>query len=346
MLSTSVSPICRMCQSADMDIGGRARSPPTGGATAGNCNGDSRLREIVWIAVDWGTSNLRVWGIGRDDEIVAEASSGNGMAKLDRSGFEPALLELVGDWLPGHRRMPVIACGMVGARQGWIEVPYRQAPCKPLLVSSVGHPETIDQRMKMMVLGGIKQTNPTPDVMRGEETQIAGILSEQPMFEGVLCLPGTHTKWVRICGGEIVHFSTFMTGELFSLLSLHSILRHSLNDAGWNEVEFANSVRSIVAEPAEFAGWLFSIRAEALISSLDAATANARLSGLLIGAELAAAQAYWQNQGLMIVGNGPQSELYAAGLRTLGRSPDVIDVSHVTLAGLKSAYRQIARKSR
>jgi 2-dehydro-3-deoxygalactonokinase len=303
------------------------------------------LREIVWIAVDWGTSNLRVWGIGRDDEIVAEASSGNGMAKLDRAGFEPALLELVGDWLSSDRQMPVIACGMVGARQGWIEVPYRQAPCKPVLVGSVGHPETIDPRVKMMVLGGVKQTNPAPDVMRGEETQIAGILFEQPMFEGVLCLPGTHTKWVRISAGEIVHFRTFMTGELFSLLSVHSILHHALSGSGLNEVEFANSIRSTVKEPAELAGRLFSIRAEALISSLDAATANGRLSGLLIGAELAAAKAYWQNQDLIIVGNGQQSELYAAGLRTLGRSPDVINASHVTLTGLKSAYRQIARES-
>ena len=101
----------------------------------------------------------------------------------------------------------------------------------------------------------------------------------------------------------------------------------------------------MVAEPADLAGRLFSIRAEALILSLDAATANARLSGLLIGAELAAAKAYWLNQNLTIVGNGPQSELYAAGLQTLGQSPDVIDASHVTLTGLKSAYRQIAKES-
>lgn len=303
------------------------------------------MREIVWIAVDWGTSNLRVWGVGRNDEIVAEAASGNGMAKLDRAGFEPALLELVGDWLSSDHQMPVIACGMVGAQQGWIEVPYRQAPCKPVLIGSVGHPATIDPRVKMMVLGGIKQTSPAPDVMRGEETQIAGILSERPTFEGVLCLPGTHTKWVRIGAGEIVHFRTFMTGELFSLLSLHSILRHALSNSGWNEIEFANSVRSTVAEPADLAGRLFSIRAGSLISSLDPATAKARLSGLLIGAELAAARAYWQDRDLIIVGNGAQSEHYAAGLRMLRRSPDIIDASHITLAGLKSAYRQIARES-
>ena len=76
--------------------------------------------------------------------------------------------------------------------------------------------------------------------MRGEETQIAGFLSENPAFEGVLCLPGTHTKWVRIDAGEIVHFRTFMTGELFGLLvrCTRSCVT-ALSDSGWDEIEFA-----------------------------------------------------------------------------------------------------------
>ena len=304
------------------------------------------MKNIVWIAVDWGTSNLRVWGMDSDGKVAAEASSDKGMAKLDRSGFEPALLELVDGWLVHGRRMPVIACGMVGARQGWVEAPYREAPCKPVFFDLVANPDTRDPRLKVTILAGIKQLEPAPDVMRGEETQIAGVLSENPHFDGVLCLPGTHTKWVRISAGEIVHFKTFMTGELFSLFSVHSVLRHSLMAAGGTEIEFASSVRSIVAEPADFAGRLFSVRAEALVSGLGSAAANARLSGLLIGAELAAAKTYWWDHSLMIVGNGPQSELYADALAILGQSPRIIDASHVTLAGLKSAYLQIAKEFR
>src|ERR1700722_13111562 len=140
--------------------------------------------------------------------------------------------------------------------------------------------------------------------MRGEETQIAGILLEDPRFEGVLCLPGTHTKWVRIGGGEIVHFTTFMTGELFNLLSVHSVLRHSLDGKGWNATEFADTVRSMAAEPGTFSARLFSIRAGTLVSGIDAATANARMSGLLIGAELAAAKTYWLDPKGAFVGDG------------------------------------------
>jgi 2-dehydro-3-deoxygalactonokinase len=308
-----------------------------------NGSGASILKSIVWIAVDWGTSKLRAWGMDSDGEIAAEASSDKGMAKLDRVGFEPALLELVGGWLSSDRQIPVIACGMVGARQGWAEAPYRETPCKPVFFDLVGRPDTRDPRLNVTILAGIKQIKPAADVMRGEETQIAGILAGDPLFEGVLCLPGTHTKWVRISAGEIVHFQTFMTGEMFNLLSVHSVLRHSLDAAGWDGIEFANSVRSIANDPASFTGRLFSIRAETLVSGLGAARANARLSGLLIGAELAAAKAYWLDQSVTIVGNGAQSELYAEALRTLGQSPRIIDATLVTLAGLKSAYAQIAK---
>jgi 2-dehydro-3-deoxygalactonokinase len=311
-----------------------------------NGDGAAFLKRIVWIAVDWGTSNLRVWGVNGDSQVVAEASSDKGMARLDRAGFEPALLELVGDWLPHGRQIPVIACGMVGARQGWVEAPYRQAPCKPVLFDTFGSPDTNDPRLAVKILAGIKQVGAVPDVMRGEETQIAGVLSNEPRFEGVLCLPGTHTKWVRIGAGEIVDFKTFMTGELFNLFSTHSVLRHSLDGTGWDGIEFEKSIRSMADEPASFAGRLFSIRAETLVAGLSAAKANARLSGLLIGAELVAAKTYWQHQNVTIVGNGVQSELYAEGLRMLGRSPRIVDASHVTLAGLKSAYQQIAKDFR
>jgi 2-dehydro-3-deoxygalactonokinase len=300
-------------------------------------------KAIAWVAVDWGTSNLRVWGIDADGAIVTEASSDKGMGKLERSGFEPALLELIGGWLPPNRKAVVIACGMVGARQGWVEAPYRQAPCKPVFFDIFGRPETRDSRLDVKVLAGIKQIAPSADVMRGEETQIAGFLADNASFEGTLCLPGTHTKWVKVGGGEIINFKTFMTGELFNLLATQSVLRHSLNDAGWDKAEFASVVASTAREPDRFAAQLFSIRAGSLVAGLEPATAKARLSGTLIGVELAGARDCWLDRNLAIVGNGAQTDSYAEGLRALGQSPRIADASHVTLAGLKSAYQQIAK---
>jgi 2-dehydro-3-deoxygalactonokinase len=299
---------------------------------------------IDWVGVDWGTSNVRAWGLASDGRVIAEASSDKGMSKLDRAGFEPALLDLIGDWLPHGRRTPVVACGMVGARQGWLDVPYRDAPCSPAAVGGVGHPQARDQRLLVNILPGLRQIDPTPDVMRGEETQIAGLLSDEPGFEGVVCLPGTHTKWVRVAAREIACFQTFMTGELFDLIGTHSVLRHSLGGDGWEEGEFMNSIEAMMAAPESFAARLFSIRAEALVSGLAPAAARARLSGLLIGAELAAARPYWWGRDVLIVGNNQQAELYVKALSSLGAKARNVDATKVTLAGLRAAHEQIVQQ--
>ncbi len=157
-----------------------------------------------WIAVDWGTTHLRAFAMGPDG-ILARASSDDGMGRLARDGYEPALLGLIDAWLPARRQTPVITCGMVGSRQGWCEAPYRTVPCTPLDPSAMVHVSTHDPRLSVWLAPGLRQNKPA-DVMRGEETQIAGALAVMPKFDGVLCLPGTHSKWVHISAGEVVSF--------------------------------------------------------------------------------------------------------------------------------------------
>ncbi|RYH94878.1 MAG: 2-dehydro-3-deoxygalactonokinase, partial [Acetobacteraceae bacterium] len=174
----------------------------------------------AWIAVDWGTSNLRAWAVSADGDVLAETSSEEGMGKLTRDGFEPALLRLIGPWL--ERRPPIVACGMVGSRQGWCEAAYRTVPCTPLDRTALVTAPVQDPRLNVAIAPGLKQLAPA-DVMRGEETQIAGALRLMPGYDGVMCLPGTHSKWVHISAGEVVSFQTFMTGEMFALLSEQSV---------------------------------------------------------------------------------------------------------------------------
>jgi 2-dehydro-3-deoxygalactonokinase len=294
-----------------------------------------------WVAVDWGTTNLRAWGLSSDGTVLCAASSAKGMSKLAASEFEPALLELMGNWLPESCATTVVACGMVGARQGWVEVPYRQAPCVPVVTDGIVFAETRDPRLRVAILAGISQREPHTDVMRGEETQIAGFLSETPTFEGALCLPGTHTKWVRVRAGQILQFQTFMTGELFELLRVHSMLRHSIDGTSWDDEEFTDAVRAAFDRPDSLAADLFRIRADALLSGLEAGAANARLSGTLIASELAAARDFWRDQKIAIIGTHRQAELYANALRALDQNSVAVDGTNVTLAGLKSAYASI-----
>jgi len=182
-----------------------------------------------WIAADWGTSHLRVWAM-QGETVLDKANSDCGMARLSKDKFQGALLDLIESWL---RTTPVdvIACGMVGARQGWVEAPYSAVPSAPVPVVPIRVPNT-DPRIRAFVVPGLKQNNP-PDVMRGEETQIAGFLASHQNWDGVICLPGTHSKWVQVSAGEVVSFRTFMTGEMFELLRGQSVLKHSMGE-GWD----------------------------------------------------------------------------------------------------------------
>jgi 2-dehydro-3-deoxygalactonokinase len=286
-----------------------------------------------WIAVDWGTSNLRAWAMGPGGEVLAEASSDEGMGKLARDGFEPALLRLIGPWLAGHP--PIIACGMVGSRQGWCEAPYRTIPCTPLDPAALVAAPTHDTRLSVRIAPGLKQPSPA-DVMRGEETQIAGALSLRPGYDGVLCLPGTHSKWVQISAGEVVSFQTFMTGELFALISETSVLRHGMQGGTWDEAAFDAAVSDTLSRPERIAARLFAIRAEGLIAGLSASAALSRLSGLLIGIELAAARPYWLGQRVTLIGAEKLSAAYARALSAQGVEADRLSATECTLAGLSS----------
>lgn len=289
-----------------------------------------------WIAVDWGTSNLRCWAM-RDASPIDDAQSDRGMSTLSRAEFEPALLELIDPWL-GNRKTLVVACGMVGSRQGWAEAPYNTIPCKPLAENLAVAP-TSDPRLSVQLIPGLRQTS-HPDVMRGEETQIAGFLKSNPQFDGVLCMPGTHTKWVHVSAGEIVSFRTFMTGEFFSLLSKFSVLKHSTN-SGWDDQAFGEALADSLARPEALAGNLFSIRADDLLNTPAPGVLRARLSGHLIGAELAASRPYWLGQNVALIGADELSRLYGSALAVQGVQAQVADATEATLAGLSAASQQM-----
>ncbi|MDF0602520.1 2-dehydro-3-deoxygalactonokinase [Psychromarinibacter sp. C21-152] len=283
-----------------------------------------------WIAVDWGTTHLRAWAM-TGAEIAASAESDDGMSRLAPDEFEPALLRLVGDWL-GEGATRVTACGMVGARQGWAEAPYRPVPCTaagggtlPVL--------THDARLDVRIIPGLSQDSPA-DVMRGEETQIAGFVAANPKFDGILCLPGTHTKWAHVSAEEVVSFRTFMTGEIFALLSSQSVLRHSLAAEDWDADAFADAVGEGLSRPESFAARAFSLRAEHLLHDQSATVSRSRLSGWLIGAELAAARPYWLGQPVALIGAPALCHLYAAALKSQGLEAPIADGDAMTLAGL------------
>ena len=288
------------------------------------------MSTIKWMAVDWGTSNLRVWAMNSYNQVIAKRQSSQGMSVLNGKEFEKTLISLIDDWL-SYDKIPIIACGMVGARQGWIETPYRSVPSSSLL--SLQRVSTQDTRIEVFIIGGLRQDCPA-DVMRGEETQIAGFLAKNPEFSGAICLPGTHSKWVQIKSGKIIRFQTMMTGELFHLLSHNSVLRFDLGD--WNESTFLQVVTDSEKEDSDAISQLFSIRAQALLYGKN--DGCAMLSGQLIGAELKAVRSYWYHQKVVIIGDQSLAKHYQCALKSLGASTHMTNSVTMTLNGLTQAY--------
>lgn len=294
---------------------------------------------LKWIAVDWGSSNLRVWAMGAGGVVLERARSDQGAALLTDDMFEPALLALIGPWLPAQGQVPVLACGMVGARQGWLEAPYIAVPCAPPGFAQAMRVPTRDPRLDIRILPGVSQSAPA-DVMRGEETQVAGFLALQPDYDGVICLPGTHSKWVHVSAGEIVSFRSFMTGELFDLLAGQTALSAAVTGEGWDDAAFDAAVTDAMGAPQRFAARLFSLRAQSLLQGTAAATQRARLSGLLLGLELAGAREYWLGQSVALVGAPDLTALYRAALSAQGVAIYETDGAAIVLAGLGSIWKE------
>ena len=302
---------------------------------------------LVWIAADWGSSQLRLWALDAEDRLLAQQSLPQGMARLTPAQFEPTLLTALAPWLAaaaGSAPLPLLICGMAGARGGWMEVPYALLPAQP----PFGAPQRVPTRhprLQVSILPGLAQQQPY-DVMRGEETQIAGFLAAQPGYSGWLLLPGTHSKWVALEAGRITRFRTFISGELFALLSEQSLLRQlvappagSTGEGAVQTVAFDAGVMQSYQSPAQISAALFSLRAEALLADLNAEAARARLSGLILGLELASMAAECRNQPLALLGAEGLVARYQAALALVEIEAEAYPVAKLTRQGLALAYR-------
>ena len=293
-----------------------------------------------WIAADWGTTHMRAWAIGEEDNVLAFRESNEGMKDLQQNEFEPVLLKLIESWLDDTKVTTVMACGMVGSKQGWVETPYLKTPCVPIDNQQLTIATTKDNRIKVNFVPGVMQNN-SADIMRGEETQIAGFINKNPDFNGVVCLPGTHTKWVNVKEGQITSFKTFMTGELFGVISNHTLIRHSISIKGWNQAGFEAGIHEGFNNPGSIASDLFSLRAESIVNDLDRDQARSTLSGLLLGVELNGAQTFWENSNVIIIGSQLLSDNYHQGLKILGGQSQLFSLETATLSGLSFAYREL-----
>lgn len=319
------------------------------GQAGGQAGVQDRAPVIDWIAAEFGPGWLRAWVLSDDGGILAQAR-GDWPGKAHADPI-PALLALVGDW-PGkdgeaasggngrsggnvphkdRRAVPVLASGLSGGAG------LRPVPC-PALAGPLQPGDSADPRLALWLVPGLVQQAPSVDVMQGAETRIAGVLAARPGWDGVVCLTGPQTHWAELSAAEVVGFRSFMTAELFGLIRPLVSGHAPKTPAAAPDDGFDDAVAQGMARPQALAARLSSLRAEGLVKG-PSGSSDARLWGLLIGAELAAARGWWLGRDVVIVGEDALPGLYARALAAQGVGATRIDAGTATLAGLAQARR-------
>lgn len=277
-----------------------------------------------FIAVDWGSTNRRVFHIGADGSVIARSADDRGiLGARDFPAEVAALRQEAGE-------LPLLLAGMIGSNRGWVEVPYVAAPAGLVAVAAAA----VAVAPGVTIVPGVAVFDPVrPDVMRGEEVQIFGALAQ--IGDGLVCLPGTHTKWVEIEAGAIARFRSVMTGDLLAALKARSILSDLLDHAPQCDAAFADGVDHGL-EQADLTAELFTTRARVLTGGMTRQDAASRISGLLIGADVRAGLGRSRADVVPLIGAPALCERFALALRRAGRETSIIDGEAAFVAGARA----------
>lgn len=298
------------------------------------------------IAGMWGTTNLRallIEGAGGSAHI-AETRAGPGVALTPKGGFEKTLFDCIGDWATRYPGAPVCLAGMIGSSIGWADAGYVKCPASPEQFRPGA--QLYVRNRTITIIQGLSCRNrfDEPDIMRGEEIEIAGWIVRSPenrLGRRLVCVPGTHAKWAVVENGMIVDFMTGVPGELYASLRSFGVLVPS-DLAAPDQVTpaFIEGVRDAAASGASLVHQIFSVRSRRVISGCSDVDAAQRLSGLLIGADitgaLRCAGTERADKPVIVIGARAVAERYAVGLEALGVAAEAFDSGVMAAAGFRA----------
>lgn len=276
------------------------------------------------IVIDWGTTSFRASLCSHSGQPLEFIENDRGIGVVPPGTHESELMRLIGKWLGDHGPLTIYAMGMITSRNGWIEVPYVSCPASLAELANGSVRKQLSDGSEIFFLAGINDParQPYPDVMRGEETQIVGFGLTQDL---TVVLPGTHSKWARISEQRINSFQTFVTGELYALLSQHSFIAKSgPANLAPDYASFDLGLRTALQGSPEHSALptlLFSARTGMLAGELEPGQIRDYVSGLLIGHEFGCAVACgWIEKGdqIGIVGNDGLNARYARAASIAG----------------------------
>lgn len=287
-----------------------------------------------YIAIDWGSTNLRAW-LYQGEKCLESRQSEAGVTRLNGRSPQAVLAEVTDNWREDDT--PVVMAGMVGSNVGWKIAPYLPVP---VLFSAIGQQLTSVGDNIWIIPGLSVSRDDNHNVMRGEETQLLGARRLSP--SSVYVMPGTHCKWVQTDTQQIHDFRTVMTGELH-----HLLLQHSLVGAGLPKQQSACGAFTAGLERGLNAPLilpqLFEVRASHVLGTLPREQVSEFLSGLLIGAEVASMVEHFANeQAITIVAGNALASRYQQALDAVGRHTTVVSGDTAFQEGIRSIVHAVA----
>lgn len=286
------------------------------------------------IAVDWGTTNRRIYRLAADGALLDRHHDGHGITRMTRDDYPAAIAAI----RAGDADVPVILAGMAGSSRGWHDVPYIAAPATIAALAALAY--RIAAENVTIVPGVATACDASPDVMRGEEVQILGaIAAGLAPADALFCQPGTHSKWIRTKDAAITGFRTALTGELFGLLRQHSVLAEMLQADPAPGAAFDDGVARGIAD-RDLLGALFSVRAGVLLGRLARQDAASFASGVLIGADVASGLA--AGERVHLVADARLGAFYARAIGVRGGTVVTIDSEAAFVAGINRIREAMA----
>ena len=290
----------------------------------------------------WGTSNLVLSLIGVKTGEILATRRGRGVSKLSRADIPRELFSHIADWIEHSDTQRVLLSGMVGSTLGWWEVPYIECPAPLVDIAARAQSRTFNG-VDIYISPGLSSRNflDEPDVIRGEEIELLAWLHSRPAGgarRSLVCIPGTHTKWVEIVDDTVTRFQTSVVGELFDLITNNGVLAKRRQDGALSaEGAFLGGVEEAARDPGNLLHLLMSVRTRSLLADQTDSQGFDRLSGLLIGADISAALKlvnFEPEQGVLPVIGAPNlTDRYAKALRIFGLTPRPLNALHSGVAG-------------
>lgn len=286
-----------------------------------------------FIAVDWGTTNRRCYLVDEAGAVVKAERDDRGVLAIELDDFAQEAAAI-------QRRLgqrPMLMAGMVGSDRGWMAVPYVSCPAT---IGDLARATVWIARGEIAIVPGVSDTaDGRADVMRGEEVQLLGAVAAGMVPpDALLCQPGTHCKWARMEAGRLAGFTTTMTGELFALLTRHSLLAPQLREPVVADADFLAGVEQ--ARQGDLLAALFGVRAAAALGA-GVARGASFVSGLLIGADVAARPRI-AGRDVHVLAEPSLGALYGTAIDACGGRAISVDSRAAFVAGMAAIWRTLS----